>query len=336
MVQLLSYLLLLIIFSFLLIKATELLILSLNNIADRAKIGKFAITGFILALATSLPELFISVTAALEGQSSLAVGTILGSNIADISLVIGGAALIGGSIGVTGELVKKEIVYAFLAGIFPLILLLDAELNRVEGVLLLFIYGFYHYSVLANGAKIKYSSGNMARSILKRLNHRGTRKEFSWVFLGAALLIFSADGIVRMATLVARSFNMPMFLIGLFLVAVGTSLPELSFEIRAVQKKEVGMVFGDLLGSITANSTLILGIASLINPITLTAGLKPYFWATAAFLLLFFFFWLFTRTKKKLDRWEGLVLILIYFVFIFWEFWRFKQNTSALYLQPIP
>lgn len=316
------YIGLLIFFSFLLIKSTEILVQALNRLSKTSRIGKFALTSSLLALATSLPELFVGITAALEKQSSLALGNILGSNIANVSLVIGGAALIGGSIGVVGSFLKRDIFYAFLAGGFPLILLIDGRLSKVEGLLLLLIYGIYNYTVLLEKKKRKYTTGELARKILRRLNHRGTEKQIAWVFLGAALLVFSADAIVKTAGLIAYSFKVPLFLVGLFLVAIGTSLPELSFEIGAVRRKEVGMVFGDLLGSITANSTLILGVVALINPIVLNEGFKPYFWATIAFLLIFFLFWAFVHTKRKLERWEGVVLLLVYIIFVFFEFWR--------------
>jgi cation:H+ antiporter len=329
--MLVVYLLLLLVFSFLLIKSTEILIQALNRLSEISHIGKFAVTSSLLALATSLPELFVGITAALEKQSSLSLGNILGSNIANISLIIGGAAIIGGSIGVVGNFLKKDIFYAFSAGIFPLVLLIDGKLSRVEGLFLLLIYGVYNYTVLLKKKTEKYTTGQMARKIITRLNHKGTEKQIAWVFLGAALLVFSADGLVKVAGLIAQSFKIPIFIVGLFLVAVGTSLPELSFEIRAVRKKEVGMVFGNLLGSIIANSTLVLGLVALINPIILKSGFKPYLWATIAYLIIFSLFWFFIKTKKKLERWEGLLLLLIYFLFIWFEFWRLNQAPGTVF-----
>lgn len=336
MLVLAIYLLLLILFSFLLIKSTEILIQALQRLSHISRIGKFALTSSLMALATSLPELFVGITAALEKEPSLAVGNILGSNIADISLVIGGAAVIGGSLGVVGSFLKKDVFYAFLAGGFPLVLLFDGKLTKVEGLILLLTYGIYNYTVLLDKRRRKYNSGQLAKKIIKRLNYKGTEKQIAWVFFGAILLVFSADAIVKIASLIALSFRVPLFLIGLFLVAIGTSLPELSFEIGAIRKRQVGMVFGDLLGSITANSTLILGVVAFINPVVLESGFKPYLWATAAYFLIFSLFWLFVKTKHKLERWEGLILILVYIVFIFFEFWRVNHNTaSIMYLGPV-
>jgi cation:H+ antiporter len=320
MLYLLAYLLLLIFFSFLLIKSTEILIGALNRLSKASRLSKFGLTSFLLALATSLPELFVGIAAALEKKPSLALGNVLGSNIANLSLVIGGAAVIGGSIGIVGDFLFKDMLYVFLAGFLPLIMLIDNRWTQIEGLFLLAIYGVYNFTILKRKGKFKRQVG--IRKFLHRLNHRHVDSQIAWIFFGAALLIFSADGIVKTAALLAQNFKVPLMLVGLFLVAVGTSLPELSFEIAAVRKKQVGMVFGDLLGSIVANSTLILGITVLISPIVLDNGFRVYFWATLAFLILFIFFWLFVRTKKKLERWEGIVLIVLYLLFVIFEFWR--------------
>lgn len=317
------YLLLVAFFSFLLIKATEILVHALNNLAKTTRLGKFAVTSFILALATSLPEIFVGISAALEKQPTLALGNVLGSNIANLSLVIGGAAIVGGTIAVSGEFLKEEIFYTFLAGALPLLLLIDNQLSRVEGLLLLMIYGVYNYTVLWGKRKDRsLGSSKSVRKFLHRLNHKGSPKQLAWVFMGAALLLFSADMLVKIATQLAHQINLPILFIGLFIVGVGTSLPELSFEIAAVKKKEIGMVFGDLLGSVVANSTLVLGITALICPIYLEKGLNTYLLATVFFAIIFCFFWIFVKSKKKLERWEGIVLILIYIVFILSEFLR--------------
>lgn len=315
-------LLLLIIFSTLLIKATQILTDSLQELAKITKIGKFAITSLLLAFATSVPELMVGVTAALEGKQSLALGTVLGSNIANISLVIGGAAVIGGSFSIVGEFLKMDVFSVFLAGVLPLILLLDGQLSRSDGLILLFIYGMYNFSLFESKVGYRYRhNGNlrlfrkmMSKAVRKKLN-----RWLAWLFLGAALLIFSADMIVKIGVALASSLGVPVFLIGLFLVAIGTSLPELSFEIRAVKKKQVGMVLGDLFGSVVANSTLILGITCLIAPIRMVNGLEAYLLAAAAFGVMFLLFWYFVRTKKKLERWEGAVLILVYLGFLLAE-----------------
>ena len=139
------------------------------------------------------------------------------------------------------------------------------------------------------------------------------------MLLAAGALVISAEMMVKLGTAIAVELKVSAFLIGLFLVAVGTSLPELSFEIESIRKRQVGMALGDLFGSVVANSTLILGLVALINPIRLVNGWQEYGLAAAAFGVIFLLFWGFIRSKKKLEWWEGLVLIAAYLVFVMLE-----------------
>lgn len=322
--MLITYLVLVIFFSFLLIKATDILIINLRSLARKTQLGRFALTTIILALATSLPELFVGIAAALEGSPNLSLGNIIGSNIADLSLVVGGAALIGGSLGVHGAFLRQDVFYAFLAGAAPMVLLFDKSLSRIDGLILLFLYGFYNVLVLTERKKEllrEEEKEGFIRRLLRRLNQRGTEKELAWSFLGVALLLFSADMLVRIAKGIALAFNVPILLIGLFLVAVGTSLPELVFEIKTLREKESSMFFGNLLGSIVANGTLIIGITAFISPIRIRA-FAEYLLATMAFVVIFSLFYLFIRTKRRLERWEGAVLLGAYILFVFLEFAR--------------
>jgi len=317
------YLFLLLLFSFLLIKATDILVVNLKGFSRVTGLGQFAVATFLLALATSLPELFVGITSALEGAPNLSLGNVIGSNIANLSLVIGGAALVGGTVGVHGLFLKRDVFYAFLAGSAPMVLLFDKNLSRVDGLILLALYGFYNFWVFTERHRRiiarRDEEVGFVRRLIRRINHRGTKTELAWIFLGVALLLFSADMLVRIAKQIAFALNMPLLLIGLLLVAVGTSLPELAFELKAVREKEPGMVFGDLLGSIVANGTLIIGVTSLISPIRIQA-FDEYLLATMAFVVLFGLFYLFIRTKKKLERWEGAVLLGVYLLFILLEF----------------
>ena len=143
MITIIVYLVLILFFSFLLIKATDILVVNLKGFSTRLGLGQFAVTTFLLALATSLPELFVGITSALEGTPNLSLGNIIGSNIADLSLVIGGAALFAGAVNVRGRFLQRDVFYAFLAGAAPMVLLFDKQLTRVDGLILLALYGFY-------------------------------------------------------------------------------------------------------------------------------------------------------------------------------------------------
>src|SRR3990172_5545014 len=265
-------LLLLIFFSLLLIKATDILTDSLQSLASLTGIGKLAITSLILAFATSIPELVVSVTAAFEGNSGLALGTIVGSNIANISLVVGGAALIGGSFSVIGEFLRMDIFSVFLAGVLPLMLLIDGRLSRVDGIILLLIYGLYNYGLLnAHRHSHNHRPTGLFAGVFKRKKISRLNRSLAWLFLGAALLMFAGDMIVKLAVSIAGGLNVLFF---------------------------------------------------LINPIELAGGLNAYLLSAAVFGVVFLLFWWFVRTKKKLERWEGVVLAAAYLVFALMEWLR--------------
>ena len=312
-------------FSFLLVKATDILVVNLKALSRSSKIGRFAITGFLIAFATSLPELFVGITSALQGQPNLTLGNIIGSNIADLSLVIGIAALVGGKVIVRGQFLRQDVFYAFLAGAAPLLLLMDKSLSRIDGLILLALYFFYQALVLTGRQKgiirERGEDQHLIQRLIKKLNHKSARRELAWIFFGVAILLFSADMIVRIAKEAAYDLNIPILLIGLFVVSVGTSLPELAFQLKAVKEKEPQMVFGDLLGSVVANSTFIIGLVALISPLKIQA-FNEYLLATMAFVVVFGLFYLFIKTKHRLDRWEGAFLLGFYLVFILVEFIR--------------
>ncbi|MCJ7792552.1 MAG: calcium/sodium antiporter, partial [Candidatus Marinimicrobia bacterium] len=306
------------------IKATDVIVVNLKGLSDKTKVGRFAITSFLMALATSLPELVVCLAAALDNQSNLALGNVIGSNIADLSLVIGGAALIGGAVAVRGLFLRRDVFYAFLAGSAPMVLLFDKSLTRMDGLILLALYGFYITWVFKERQKRLGKAGDeeeagIVKRLLRQLSHRGTQKEVVWLFLGVAILLFAAGMIVRLASKMAIALNLPLLLIGLFLVAVGTSLPELAFSLKAIREHESSMVFGDLLGSVVANGTLIIGLVALISPLRIQA-FDEYLLATIAFVVIFGIFYLFIRTKHRLERWEGAALFGVYLIFVLLEF----------------
>ncbi len=299
------------------VKATEWVVGGLRVIARETKVDKFGLTAFLLALTTSLPELVVGLAAALEGDSSIALGNVLGSNIADLSLVIGGAALVGGSIRVKGKFMKRDLWLSFLAGCLPLLMLVDGRLTRVDGVVLLLVYGIYVTTILKEENKLLEKEEHNWQKRLFSIWHKPKLKANLFkLLLGIGGLVGGSYVVVELAERVAVGLGLPLLLIGLILVALGTSLPELMFEFKAVRAGETGMVFGDLLGSIVANSTLILGLVALINPVQVDGGLVAYGVGTVSFVVLFGLFWGFAMTKQKLEWWEGTILLLGYIVFV--------------------
>jgi len=315
-------LILIFVFCFLLVKATDILIINFKALSQKTRLRQFALTGLILGLATSLPEFFVGLTSAFEGESILSLGNIMGANIANLSLVIGGAALMGGAVKVGGNFLRRDVFYAFLAATSPMLLLSDRVLSRIDGLILLVLYVFYQLAIFNERPGQDEKKEDKQERLLRKFDYapiRKASKEVAWIFFGIALLLFSADALVRIAVKFAAAFNISLLLIGLLVISVGTTLPELVFEIEALRKRQSNMAFGNLLGSIVANGTLIIGLVALISPIRIQ-NLNSYLVSTMAFLLIFGLFYLFIRTKRRLSRWEGLALLLVYLIFVVVEF----------------
>lgn len=315
------------VFSAVLIKAADFLVVAIRRLSHLTGFGGFALSAVIMALATSFPELFVGITSALEGTPNLSLGNVIGSNIANLSLVVGGAAIIFGTVQVHGSFARRDVAIAFGAGLVPLFLLLDGSLSRVDGLILIFLYGLYASSlfreqfVQLGRQQEEEEEGRFWYRFLRYFSHvDGTvGRELGRLFLGIALLLFSADMIVRTAQSLAHDLAIPLLLIGIFLVSLGTVLPELAFSIRSLKERAPKMFFGNILGSIIANGTLVAGVTSLITPIEVQA-FDEYLLATTTFVLVYLLFWLFIRSKHRLDRWEAAALFGLYLAFVLVEF----------------
>lgn len=312
---------------FVLIKSSDQVVVALRNLSRETHTKTFILSAILLAIATSFPEFFVGITSALGGSATLSFGNILGANIANISLVAGVAALIAGRVHISGEYIKKEVWMAAIAGVLPLILIYDKTLSRVDGLILLATYGAYATSFFKERflqiAHIHRKEGYIHR-FLRNFAHLEQEsvhhaKEYGRLFAAIALMLLSASLIVKVAISLATTAGVPLFLVGLIFLSVGTTLPELAFSIKSLDDHAPTMFFGNLLGSIIANSTLILGVVATISPIKIV-GISEYMIAVTAFLVVFATFWFFIRSKLTLERWEAAVLIIIYLTFVFVEF----------------
>lgn len=317
---------LLLFLTFLLIKSADIVVVSLRRLSRETHTKVFILSSILLAIATSFPELFVGITSALEEAPHLSFGNVLGANIANISLVAGLSAFIVGKVNVQGEFIRKEVAVAAIAGLLPLILALDGKLSRVDGLILILTYlgyatSFFKFRFLEIAEQHRKES--FFHRFLRKFIHMhfeiNKTKEWGRLFVGIILLLISADLLVKVAKVLAENAGIPVFLVGLIVISIGTTLPELAFSLRSLEDNEPTMYFGNLLGSIIANSTLILGLVSLIYPIQIIAVQKTAI-AAAAFILIFLVFWFFIRSKLKLERWEAFLLLLVYGIFIVVEF----------------
>jgi len=299
-----------------LIKGAGFLVNGASSIARRFNVSDLVIGLTIVAFGTSTPELFVNIFASFKGNTDIAIGNVLGSNIANIFLILGVSAAIY-PLTVTKGTVWKEIPFSLLAilvlGVLANDRLIDksssSALMRADGLIFLFFFIIFLY----------YSS-----SIAKRIEgmeehvpakQYGLAKSSLWVMFGLIGLTLGGKWIVDGAVQLATRFGMSQSLVGLTIVAVGTSLPELATSAMAAYKRNVEIAVGNVVGSNIFNIFFVLSASSIIKPLPFkeTSNIDIGM-VILAELLLFVF--MFTGRKRLLDRWEGIVFLLLYAAYI--------------------
>lgn len=301
-----------------LIKGADFLVEGASTLAHRMRVPTLVIGLTLVAFGTSLPELIVNIFAAIKGSTDIAFGNIIGSNIANILLVLGIVAIIS-PIKVKRPTIWKEIPFCLLAVVVLFIasnyLLIDKiniiSLTKVSGLIFLcFFVIFLYYTV--NLAK--KSKRQLDKEDVEIKTYSG-RKIFLMVFAGLVCLYFGGKWIVDGAVLAAKQLGLSEFLISATILAIGTSLPEVITGITAARKKETGLAVGNVLGSNIFNIFWILGVTALIAPIAIPQfiNMDMIFLGGATFLLFLF---LFMGKKHELERWQGLAFILLYIFYI--------------------
>lgn len=320
MIPLLIFLLL--VSTFVLIKSADHVVISLRRLSRNSKTTSFVLSSLLLALATSFPEFFVGLTSAFTKTSNLSFGNVVGANITNISLVVGLSGIIVGKVNFHSEFFRKDIIVAFFAGIIPFLLLWDNELGSVDGLILVSVYCAYASSFFKKRF-LQIAREHREESFIHRFFQsftyisNGKGRELGRLFVSVALLLFSADIIVRISKILAGTTNLPIFIVGLVIIALGTTLPELVFSVQSIHDRQPTMFLGNLLGSIIANSTLILGIVALVHPISVSTSdfVSPMLF----FIVIFLTFGFFIKTKLKIERWESSLLFLFYLLFLLVE-----------------
>ncbi len=291
------------------VKATTWLIKSSARLARFYNISEYTISFLVIAFATSLPELLVGVISALDKNPSLSYGNVLGSNIADLTIILAIPLLVGGSIS-TKEIIKnKDLLYTVFFGVFPFVLLRDGLLSRLDALVLLVAYLFYLTLVLRRNTILE--------ALVNNLHNTKVYKEFCIFFMSVLVLLMSASGLVKVAENIGVLLNLPLIFIGITVTALGTSLPELVFGLKAIKTNHKGEVLGNIVGSVVANSTLVLGVTALISPINKDGDLG--FTSVLFLLATLLLFYLFSITGKKLGKIEAALLIVVYIVFLYIE-----------------
>jgi cation:H+ antiporter len=254
----------------------------------------------------------VSVNANLAGSGDITLGNVIGSNICNIGLIVGITALIK-PINVSLQIVRKDIIIMCGVTILPILMLIDGQIGRVEGViliLLLFVYLWYNIFIVSKQGNTE--ADTEIDSIVKK--SKPMWMNIAFIVGGLALLIVGANLFVEHAVEIARFFSVSESVIGLTIVAIGTSLPELATSVVASIKGESDISLGNIVGSNIFNILAILGIASVINPINF--GNITYI--DLSIMLMFAVILLpLARTGFIIDRKEGLILLLLYVGYIY-------------------
>jgi cation:H+ antiporter len=298
----------------LLLVSGEVLVKGAVGLATRLRISKLVVGATVVSLGTSAPELLVSMQAALAGHPEIAIGNVVGSNIANIALVLG-LVLIIFPLHVDKDTVRLDWPVMMFASTLFYLMAMNGILGFFEGLMLVAILiGYVSYAVY----KSRKQSGQDTESDFIELKSEA-RRGFGFLLLliigGSIGLVFGARWFLQGAVSIAEQFNVSEHLISVTLVAFGTSVPELFTSLVAAFRKQTDISIGNLIGSNTFNILAILGITSIVKEVTVSDRMlsADMFWMLGISFLLLPFFLL----SRKLTRWQGFALVICYVAYIY-------------------
>lgn len=310
------YLIIFVIACYVLVRSGAVLVKVLTMMSRYFKLTEYVFAFILMTFATALPELFIGIAAAIEDVSVIALGNTIGSNLLKLTFILGLVAIIAKGLKIESKIAKRDAWIIFFIALLPLLLLFDKKLSRGEGVLLMVIFGWYIYHILRCKDAFRKRMNSMTKDsevFVKLL------KNVFYFILAIAVLLFSSWVVIEMAKLIAKELYLPLVLIGIILVAIGTSLPELVFGVNAVIARHEGLSLGTLIGSVVINSTFILGLVAVISPITIE-NFRIIYIGGGFMLVSILLANLFISSRDKISWKEGLILIVFYIIFLVVEF----------------
>jgi cation:H+ antiporter len=299
----------------LLIFGADKLVEGASSVADKLGIPAFVIGLTVVAFGTSMPEMVVNILASFSGNSGLAIGNVIGSNTINILVVVGITAIIR-PITVMSSTIRIEIPYSLLAAIVLFLLANDllidgAEqsiLSRIDGMVLITFLGLFLLYTYYSAKSDKYAP-------ITKVKKRKTYISILMIAGGILGLYFGGDLIVNSATTIARSLGISDAIIGLTVVALGTSLPELVTSAVAAYKGNSDIAIGNVLGSNIFNVFMVLGISSIIRPLPFYPAANVDILVTGLASILLFAFAI-KGTGQKIDRREGILFVTIYIAYI--------------------
>ncbi len=293
-----------------LIKSAEYCTEYASKVARIFHLSQFIVSFFIVSFISVFPETMISVISAVRGVPEFGLGALLGSNVADLTLVFGIVALFSTKgIPVRSEILKQDFMYLFLL-LVPLLVGWDGYFSRADGVLLIMggVFFLFTLSFQSKSFKKQWSS----------VNHSLLFKYICLLVLTLIVLIAAANYTVKYGTHFASDLNIPAVLVSITIISIGTCLPELFFSIKAIKQDQNALALGDILGTVIIDATIIIGLLGVIHPFHFNPH-AIYVTGVAMFIAGLLTI-LFIRTNKVLSKSEGIYLILFYLVYLIVEF----------------
>lgn len=295
---------------FLVIKGATLSTKYAEALAKSFRLSAYTVGFIVVAIISILPETFIAINAAIEGIPSFGLGTLLGSNVADLTLLFALIVLITGkSIKVEGKILKNDALYPFLL-LIPIVLGFDGFLSRTDGVALCVSGIAFYYFVLKNG------TGKTSAPV-----HNNGRSQITSVLMllfGMILLLVGAHFTVVSASSLAHLWGISPVLIGMLVVGLGTTMPEFLFALRSVKEGDDALAIGDILGTVLADATIVVGILALFQPFAFP---KTIIYVAGVFMVMAcFILFSFMRSGRTLTKREAFALFAFWLTFVLIEF----------------
>jgi cation:H+ antiporter len=308
--------LLVVISALVLFRSANWLVQGISKVALHLQWSEFVIAFFVMAVGGSLPNLFIGFSAIAHGIPELSFGDIIGNSVVDLTLVAAIAVLVGSDLLAEGKLMQTSALLTISIALLPLLLILDGVLGRGDGIALMLVFIGYSLWMFSKRKYYQETFGENYTEPIKRF--RNFLVGIGQIMVGGILLFASAEGIVRSANFFAQVFSLPITLIGILVLGLGSALPELYFAVAAARRKKSWIILGELTGSVIILTTFVLGLIAFLQPIVV-----PDFsaFAIARFFMIVsaLFFLIFVRTGRKITKKEAVVLILLYLAFVVTE-----------------
>lgn len=277
--------------------------------AERLRIPQIVIGLTVVAMGTSMPEFTVSLVAALKGTPDLAVGNVIGSNIFNVFAIVGIAAMIA-PMTILSLTVKRDLPFALVAALLLVVFGLDGNIGRLDAAALFLLFVIYMIITVRQARAGAKSEDNPALATQKNLI-----LSIFWLLIGLTALVLGSSQFVDGASAMAKSFGVSEAVIGLTIVAMGTSLPELATSVVAARKGNSGIAMGNVIGSNVFNILFIIGTTGVISPMRISGITSvDYMMLVLSMLAL----WLFSYTRLRIERWEGGALLAVFLGYLGW------------------